>query len=372
MSNPHVPLFAVATVNDDVLPETTDPDFSFDYVDISSISDFHVSDTLARFTFREAPSRARRLAQPGDIALSTVRTYLRAIAPITEQHADSVFSTGFAIIRPKPSVLNSSFLQYAALSTDFIDSIVSHSNGVSYPAINATDVMRFRIPLPPLETQQRIADYLDRETSEIDAAVADLDKYIKLLREREEIFVEDLLCKSEFPKVPLFTFCQLSSGDGISKDDFEESGRFPVYGGNGIMGYSDRSNRSRDTLVVGRVGALCGNVHYAKAPFFVTDNALVLSLKSDVSLDWLQFALRDLRLRDLSQSSAQPVITATTVLRQRVNLPPAHRQLQIASRICEETTEIDALVAESTKLRDLLLKRRSVLITEVVTGRKQV
>lgn len=138
------------------------------------------------------------------------------------------------------------------------------------------------------------------------------------------------------------------------------------------MGYSDRSNRNQDTLVVGRVGALCGNVHYAKAPFFVTDNALVLSLKSDVSLDWLQFALRNLRLRDLSQSSAQPVITATTVLRQRVSLPPAPRQLQIASRLGEETAEIKALIAESTKLRDLLLQRRSVLITEVVTGRKQV
>lgn len=290
---------------------------------------------------------------------------------VAQMGIDACVNQSMAVIKIRPESAFVSRFVFYAVDCQY-RKIRFMAGGDKRDGINLTHVGAIRIPFFPMETQHRIADYLDRETAEIDAAVADLDKYVELLKKREEILVEELLCKSEFPKVPLFTFCHLSSGDGIDKGDLEHSGRFPVYGGNGVMGYSDRSNRNQDTLVVGRVGALCGNVHYAKAPFFVTDNALVLSLKSDVSLDWLQFALRNLRLRDLSQSSAQPVITATTVLRQRVSLPPAPRQLQIASRLGEETAEIKALIAESTKLRDLLLQRRSVLITEVVTGRKQV
>ena len=138
------------------------------------------------------------------------------------------------------------------------------------------------------------------------------------------------------------------------------------------MGYSKQYNQSVDSIVVGRVGALCGNVHLAKAPFFVTDNAMVVSLKEAVSLDWLVFALRDLRLRELSQSSAQPVITSTKVSRQRVSRPSFSRQSQIADSILNEASEVNALIADSINLRDLLIRRRSVLISDVVTGRKQV
>lgn len=372
MNRPYVPLFSVATVNDDVLSETTDPDLSFDYVDISSISDFKVSESLARFTFQEAPSRARRLAKPGDVVLSTVRTYLRSIAPITKQNSDSVFSTGFAIIRPNPSVCNPAFLRYATLSNEFIDSIVSHSNGVSYPTINATDVMRLRIPLPPLHEQQRIADYLDRETAEIDAAVAHLDKYVELLEKRLAHFVSQSLGKDRFPLVPVFTLASLSAGAGITAESIEDSGTYPVYGGNGLRGYTEVFNQSADRILIGRQGALCGNVHYAPGPLFASEHALVVDPRVSLNLIWFEHALRDLNLRTLSQASAQPGISASEVSRQRVHLPPREEQDAIAQLISNEVKQTRQIIGESLKLRNLLLKRRSVLITEVVTGRKQV
>lgn len=246
------------------------------------------------------------------------------------------------------------------------------ANGTTFPEISSTALANYAIPLPPLETQRHIADYLDRETTEIDAAVADLDRYVELLEKRLELSVAKMLEKDQHPSVPLFTMCDFSSGEGIPRDELHESGEYPVYGGNGIMGYSKQYNQSVDSIVVGRVGALCGNVHLAKAPFFVTDNAMVVSLKEAVSLDWLVFALRDLRLRELSQSSAQPVITSTKVSRQRVSRPSFSRQSQIADSILNEASEVNALIADSINLRDLLIRRRSVLISDVVTGRKQV
>src|SRR5699024_12244666 len=70
--------------------------------------------------------------------------------------------------------------------------------------------------------------------------------------------------------------------------------------------------------------------------------------------------------------SAQPQNIRKALCRLRVPLPPLETQLRIAFYLDRETTEIDSLIADSTRLRDLLLKRRSVLLTEVVTGRKQV
>lgn len=398
MSNPHVPLFAVATVNDDVLPETTDPDFSFDYVDISSISDFHVSDTLARFTFREAPSRARRLAQPGDIALSTVRTYLRAIAPITEQHADSVFSTGFAIIRPEPSVLNSSFLQYAALSTDFIDSIVSHSNGVSYPAINATDVMRFRIPLPPPETQQRIADYLDRETAEIDAAVADLDRYVGLLERRKfSVLTQALPNPSDKKRTDGSKFASWESRPLWSMFvrekilGFVDEPMVSVFRDRGVVYKDEHDNLNRTAedksiyqliqpgwLAVNRMKAWQGSVgvseirgitsgHYiCFRPIHGQDHKFIdYLLRSPGYITWYWKHSRGVR-------PGQAEIDNQWLNGMPILFPSVDVQREITDHLDREIAEIDALIAKSTKLRDLLLQRRSVLITEVVTGRKQV
>lgn len=391
MRIPYVPLFSIATVNSDTLPETTDPDFSFDYVDISSISDFNVSDSLARFTFHEAPSRARRLAKPGDIALSTVRTYLRAIAPITEHNSDSVFSTGFAIIRPKPSVCNPAFLRYATLSTDFIDAIVSHSNGVSYPAINATDVMRFRIPLPPLETQQRITDYLDRETAEIDAAVADLDKYVELLKLRVRTLIKQQL-SGDHPQAKMGLLADAIIGIAYSPNDVVDEGGTKVYrSGNVQNSRIDRQNmlavdvevpphlrfQEGDILMCSRNGSanLVGkNAIVAPEDLGQTWGAFMTVIRSDINryLFWFFRSPQFGAYRGLFSTSTINQLTTGILNRIPVPLPPEGRRNEIVKTLDLEVGQIDSLIAESTKLRDLLLKRRSVLITEVVTGRKQV
>lgn len=246
------------------------------------------------------------------------------------------------------------------------------TTNTALPSVTSMDLSQLYVPLPPLESQQRIADYLDRETAEIDAAVADLDKYVELLEKRRLLIVDEILCKSKFPAAPIFTVASLKSGDSITSEYIQKSGEFPVYGGNGLRGYTNNYNQESDRILIGRQGALCGNIHLAKGPFFATEHALVVSPRESINLVWFEHALRDLNLGNLSQASAQPGISAGEVVRQRVHLPPLSVQNEIATRISLEINQIDSIIADSTKLRDLLLKRRSVLITEVVTGRKQV
>ena len=101
----------LATVNDEALPETTDPDMEITYVDIGSVDSVAGITGTEDLVFEDAPSRARRIVRQGDIIISTVRTYLKAIARIESTDANLIASTGFAVIRPRD--LDDGFGAYA-------------------------------------------------------------------------------------------------------------------------------------------------------------------------------------------------------------------------------------------------------------------
>ena len=160
----------VASTNDDTLSESEDPLRPIAYVDIGSVDSTVGITETEEMVFEDAPSRARRLVRDGDTIVSTVRTYLRAIAPVAAPPAEMVVSTGFAVIRPR--ALDPSFASWALREQGIVDEMVARSTGVSYPAINASQIGGLPIPLPPLDEQHAIAAHLDRETERIDALVA--------------------------------------------------------------------------------------------------------------------------------------------------------------------------------------------------------
>ena len=176
-----------SSINDETLPETTDPGFEFSYVDISSVnSDAGIIKT-ERMAFEDAPSRARRIVRDGDTIVSTVRTYLRAIAPIREPEENLIVSTGFAVVRPRS--IDPDFLSYALRESGFIDTVVARYVGGSYPAVNASDIATIPIPFPPCSEQHAIADFLDRETTRIDTLVAKRRALIEKLKEKRTALI---------------------------------------------------------------------------------------------------------------------------------------------------------------------------------------
>ena len=170
-----------ASINDEALAETTDPDFEFTYVDIGSVDATKGIIKTENYSFGNAPSRARRIVRNGDTIVSTVRTYLGAIAPIQESENNIIVSTGFAVVRP--NTLDSGFLSYSLRSRFFVESVVSRSTGVSYPAINAPEIGNIAIAIPSLEEQRVIAAFLDHETAKIDTLIEKVEGSIDLLRE---------------------------------------------------------------------------------------------------------------------------------------------------------------------------------------------
>lgn len=193
----------IASCNDEALSETTDPALEIDYVDISSVELEVGIKSVDRLPFDEAPSRARRIARDGDTIVSTVRTYLKAIAAIRDPSPDLVVSTGFAVLRPTQD-LDGRFLAYALQASSFVDAVVANSTGVSYPAINPSELVCLPILFPHDKgTQGRIADFLDWKTTQIDALIAKKRKLIEKLKEKRVSVITQAVTKGLDSSVPL-------------------------------------------------------------------------------------------------------------------------------------------------------------------------
>lgn len=171
----------VSSCNDETLPETTDPDYELLYVDISSVTRIEGITNKEEMSFEDAPSRARRRVRDGDTIVSTVRTYLRAIAPIENAEDNLIVSTGFAVLRPLS--IYSGYLSLLIQSHFVVESIVARSVGVSYPAINASDIGEICITIPPMSEQQSIVDTVRKATLQIDELQSQNELSITLLRE---------------------------------------------------------------------------------------------------------------------------------------------------------------------------------------------
>ena len=192
----------LATHNDEVLAESTDEEKDIDYVEISGVSLSYGIEEIERMTFGSAPSRARRRVRSGDILISTVRTYLRAIVRVNEASPDLIASTGFCVVRPNDDV-DSGFLGWVAKSEPFVSEVVARSVGVSYPAINASELVTIEIPLPPLETQQRIARFLDEKTGQIDALIEKKRKLLDRLAGKRQTLITRAVTKGLNPDAPM-------------------------------------------------------------------------------------------------------------------------------------------------------------------------
>ncbi|MBS1703935.1 MAG: restriction endonuclease subunit S [Armatimonadetes bacterium] len=171
----------IASVNDDDWPETTAPDTEVLYVDIGSVDGTNGIREKEVMIFENAPSRARRRVRDGDIIVSTVRTYLRAIAPIREPEPNLTVSTGFAVVRPQKA--DPDYLAQVLTTHYFVESVVSISTGVSYPATNPNDLMNLVIPLPPTKEQIAISEFLVIQCSKIDQLVGLERSLIEKLQE---------------------------------------------------------------------------------------------------------------------------------------------------------------------------------------------
>lgn len=180
------PLKYLVGLNEESLKENTDNEYEFNYIDIGSVTLEDGIKEYQKMNFGDSPSRARRKVKYKDVIVSTVRTYLKAIATIPNKE-DIIASTGFAVLTPYN--INHKYLSYFTKSNYFAEIVSAYSTGISYPAINSSQIINFKIVFGDENEQKEIANYLDKKCIEIDSLITKKQELITQL----EIYKKSLI-----------------------------------------------------------------------------------------------------------------------------------------------------------------------------------
>ena len=310
---------------------------------------------------------------------------------VAESADDLLSGYHLALLRPFQEVLGP-YLARALQSKAVAYQFHVRANGVTRYGVTRTGIHSVQIPLPPLPEQRAIVRYLDDADQRIRRFVDAKRKLVDLLEEEKRAVVNQAVTRGLDPNIRLKpsgvewlgdvpehwevrrlkTICSMKSGDGITSETIEESGAHPVYGGNGLRGYTSSYTHDGQFALIGRQGALCGNVHIARGKFWASEHAVVATLCSSNIVDWFGPILMAMNLNQYSISAAQPGLAVERVLNLHLPVPPELEQIRIAGHIERATADIDSAIARAQRQIALVEEYRSRLIADVVTGKLDV
>lgn len=396
-----------ATINDEVLTEDTNLDHEIQYVDISNVDSSGNIHEIATYRFENAPSRARRVVRNGDVIISTVRTYLQAIASIQQPPENLIVSTGFAVVRPKVNVFEPGFCKYALRNLAFLAEVEMRSVGVSYPAINASDIGDIRINFPPIQQQRAIANYLDRETARLDDLVMAKERLLELLAEKRKVLITRAVTRGLDPSVSLRDsdipwlgqipeHWQLERSKWLfqERDQRSETGEEELLTVSHLTGVTLRSEKDVNMfkaetnegykicyagdLVINTLWAWMGAMGVSPVDGIVSPAYNVYTPCSDLHPNYVDALVRIPIFAEEAIRYSKGVWSSRLRLYPEgffeiwLPVPSLDEQHAIVEHIATETAKLDAMKHAAERTIALLKERRAALIADAVTGKIKV
>lgn len=170
----------------------------------------------------------------------------------------------------------------------------------------------------------------------------------------------------EFSKIKYH--CTMKSGDNITALDISDNGEYPVYGGNGLRGFYKIYNKNGNHILIGRQGALAGNVHLVNGKFWATDHAVIVTLKNDVFINYFFRMLESMNLNQYAfDTAAQPGLSVSRIMNLNIVLPNLKEQHHIADFLGSKCSEIDTLIENLRARMESAKEYKKAVITEAVT-----
>ncbi|MBR4856876.1 MAG: restriction endonuclease subunit S, partial [Bacteroidaceae bacterium] len=168
--------------------------------------------------------------------------------------------------------------------------------------------------------------------------------------------------------VPLKRICEMKSGNNLTSLDVLDKGEFPVYGANGLRGYYTQYNKEGKYILIGRQGALAGNVHLVDGKFWATDHAVVTNITSEkVYVDYMSLALISMNLNQYAfDTAAQPGLAVSKIISFSTPLPPLSEQHSIVSYLDDKCGKIDKMLEGKQKQIELLAEMKQRIIADAV------
>ena len=293
----------------------------------------------------------------GDILVSNIRPYLKK-SWLAEY--DGGCSNDVLVFRnAMPQKVMTEYL-YNIMSLDvFFDYMMVGKRGIKMPRGDKKSILNFLIPIPSNDIQKQII----KECSKIEKKLKHNKQTIVSLSEQIYSSLDNYTNKPSSLK--LENICRMQAGKFVKASDIhpiqDEIYKYPCYGGNGFRGYTDTMTNEGTYTLIGRQGALCGNINVATGQFHATEHAVVVYPNEDiVDSKWLRYTLEKMNLNQYATGVAQPGLSVQRVLQLSVEVPPLSEQKIIISeieRIENQIAEAQSYIDNSAAMKQQILNK---------------
>jgi len=365
-----------------ILVKNISPKGSKPYLEIGDIDIHNKKYSIKE---KESPNHCIKTKR-GNIVISKVRPTRGAISLINE---------AFLYVSPAFSVLeanNSKFLFYSLSMGQFCNYLGTLETGTTYPSVNDEDVLSYKLILPPLPEQQKIAEILET----IDNAIEKTEKIIEKYKRIKQGLMQDLLTKGidengnirsekthkfkdsplgripeEWEVVRLGEIGEIVYGERLSDSDYAEYGNTAVYGTTGIIGKTEKYHGVGETIILPRKGSINNKFYIEKGQkFFVIDTAFYLKFnpKNMLNVKYVFNFIRQIDLEFFNEATGVPSLNRETLKNLLIPLPPLPEQ----QRIAEILSQIDQTIEKEQQYKEKLQRTKQGLMQDLLTGKVRV
>lgn len=269
------------------------------------------------------------------------------------------------LVQFKSNDVDRDFIYWVLRTKEYQGFIVGCASGTSIMHTAPTRIKEYSFSLPPLPEQTTIASILGSLDDKIDL----LHRQNKTLEQLAETlfrqwFVEEAEEDWEVGKIDDIAVFS----NGKSRPNDVENGEIPIYGGNGILGFTNQSNYDGLSIIIGRVGAYCGSLYIENKPIWLSDNALIARGKKEDYTFYLFYLLKSLELNSMAEGSSHPLLTQTLLKSIDISVPPSQKVLNFNEQVSVFWNNI---YTNQTQIRTLT-HTRDTLLPKLMSGEVRV
>lgn len=292
----------------------------------------------------------------GQILFGRRRAYLKkaCVAP-----SDGICSGDITVISAKPGKILPELLPFVIQNDGFFEYAVGKSAGSLSPRVKWSQLKEYEFQLPEINEQHKLAEVLWQLVDTKEAYKNLLAQTDELVKSRFiELFGDPIAQERDGSFTKVGEVCSLKAGSFVKADDIHSEfneGLYPCFGGNGCRGYVSDYTHDGNYSIIGRQGALCGNVKYVEGKFHATEHAIVVTPLIPIDNYWLFYLLTLLRLNRYATGAAQPGLTVNNLESIHICVPKLIEQEQF-SRLAHQCDKSKFELGEAIKELDAMYK----------------
>ncbi len=294
---------------------------------------------------------------------------------VNDLGAPVLVSPEYPVFTTNAELNQSLLIEYLNGTNEFRSFCRAQKKGSTRTRMYFSRLGEFMMPIPPISEQQKIADIL----SACDRVIELKQKRVEELKQLKKTCLAKMFPREgeDVPELrfPGFTapweqrklgeLCsEFKSGDFISAEDIAEAGSYPVFGGNGLRGYTDRYNHDGEYALIGRQGALCGNMNFSSGKAYFTEHAVAVKADKYNDTRFLFYCFGVMNLGQFSGQSAQPGLAVGNLVELKTMVPTKPEQECISASL----TALDTLITLHQRELEAGQQKKKALMQLLLTG----